>query len=247
MSRAADAAKSFVPRGDRAPRGDSYAPRGDRAPRRDNYAPRGDRYSQGDRAPRERRERADRPQPMPSNTLYVGNLNFQLTAEDLERTFAELGVNHASIAMDDLGRSKGFGWVTFTTTEEAKAALEAKNGLELMDRPLVLNYKVQNGRLEATRTEMKEPTNSLFVGNMPYEMTDSDLNNLFREIKNVVDVRVAIDRRTGQPRGFAHADFVDVKSAQEAAEFLQGKEMYRRKLRVDFAASRQRGEGAGEN
>lgn len=77
----------------------------------------------------------------------------------------------------------------------------------------------------------------MFIGNLSYEMSDKDLNDLFREIKNVLDVRVAIDRRTGQPRGFAHADFQDVKSAEAAAEFLKTKEYYGRKLRVDFAAN----------
>jgi len=66
-------------------------------------------------------------------------------------------------------------------------------------------------------------------------MTDRDLNNLFKGIRNVIDVRVAIDRRTGQPRGFAHADFVDVKSAMEAMKHLEGKETYGRKLRLDYS------------
>lgn len=72
---------------------------------------------------------------------------------------------------------------------------------------------------------------------MSFEMSDKDLNDLFREVRNVIDVRVAIDRRTGQPRGFAHADFIDVDSAVKAAELLSGKEIYGRKLRVDFSES----------
>lgn len=67
-------------------------------------------------------------------------------------------------------------------------------------------------------------------------MTDSDLNKLFREIRNVVDVRVAIDRRTGQPRGFAHADFISVEDAVKAKELLTDRDVYGRKLRVDFSA-----------
>lgn len=66
-------------------------------------------------------------------------------------------------------------------------------------------------------------------------MTDRDLNNLFKGIKNVVDVRVAIDRRTGQPRGFAHADFTDTKSAMEGFKVLETKETYGRKLRIDYS------------
>lgn len=61
--------------------------------------------------------------------------------------------------------------------------------------------------------------------------------DLFREIRDVLDVRVAIDRRSGQPRGFAHADFIDVPSAQRAKEFLEKKVVYGRQLRVDYSVS----------
>jgi nucleolin len=76
-------------------------------------------------------------------------------------------------------------------------------------------------------------------------MSDADLNKLFREIRNVIDVRVAIDRRTGQPRGFAHADFVDVESAVKAKEVLTGKEVYGRQLRIDFSAGNREARGDG--
>lgn len=69
-------------------------------------------------------------------------------------------------------------------------------------------------------------------------MTDFDgLVDLFREIRNVLDVRVAIDRRSGQPRGFAHADFIDEESAVRAKEFLENKVVYGRQLRVDYSTS----------
>lgn len=79
-------------------------------------------------------------------------------------------------------------------------------------------------------------------------MSDADLNKLFRDIRNVIDVRVAIDRRTGQPRGFAHADFTDVESAEKAMGQLQNKEVYGRVLRVDYSGSKvpRLGEGRGD-
>lgn len=87
------------------------------------------------------------------------------------------------------------------------------------------------------RRTLNPPSKTLFIGNMSFEMTDRDLTNLFRGVKNVIDVRVAIDRRTGQPRGFAHADFVDIKSAMEAMEQLSNKEIYGRRLKIDFSFS----------
>jgi RNA recognition motif-containing protein len=89
------------------------------------------------------------------------------------------------------------------------------------------------------------PSKTLFIGNLAFEMSDADLNKLFREIRNVIDVRVAIDRRTGQPRGFAHADFVDVESAVKGKEALTGKEVYGRELRVDFSAGSREARGDG--
>lgn len=97
----------------------------------------------------------------------------------------------------------------------------------------------QRARQPQSRNEREpsEPTKTLFIGNMSFDMSDKDLNDLFREVKNVTDVRVAIDRRTGQPRGFAHADFSDVESAITAAKSLRGKLICGRELRVDFSQS----------
>jgi nucleolin len=107
---------------------------------------------------------------------------------------------------------------------------------------MVVNYMNKSNPRETTNA----PSKTLFVGNLAFEMSDKDLNTLFRDIRNVVDVRVAIDRRTGQPRGFAHADFVDVESAEKAFEALQGKEAYGRALRLDYSQGRtERSEGGG--
>lgn len=107
-------------------------------------------------------------------------------------------------------------------------------------RRLSVQFTMGRG-MRAPRSNLLKPQNSptktLFIGNMSFDMSDRDLNNLFREIKNVIDVRVAIDRRTGQPRGFAHADFVDVASAQKAMEALKDKEVSGRILRVDYSTS----------
>jgi RNA recognition motif-containing protein len=66
------------------------------------------------------------------------------------------------------------------------------------------------------------------------------MTDLFREVSNVKDIRVAIDRRSGQPRGFAHADFFDEQSAIAAKEILQQKSVYGRNLRVDFTENANR-------
>jgi nucleolin len=80
------------------------------------------------------------------------------------------------------------------------------------------------------------PTRSLYIGNIPYETTDAELNRIFKELDNVTDVRVAVDRTTGWPRGFAHADFTDVESCKAAKEKLAGTTIGGRELRLDYAS-----------
>jgi len=127
--------------------------------------------------------------------------------------------------------------VEFETLDEANAAMKALDNQTFRGRRMTVQYHRRRTNDLIRPRQPNDPSKTLFIGNMSFEMSDKDLNDLFREVRNVVDVRVAIDRRTGQPRGFAHADFVDTNSAAQAKEYLQSKEIYGRRLRVDFSKS----------
>lgn len=133
-----------------------------------------------------------------------------------------------------------FAYIDFATIDAAESAVRSMNMQLYEGRRMTVQYAARNSyepNSEQPRRTTNPPSRTLFIGNMSFEMTDRDLSNLFRGIRNIVDVRVAIDRRTGQPRGFAHADFVDTKSAMEGMKTLLGKETYGRKLRVDYSYS----------
>jgi len=74
--------------------------------------------------------------------LYVGNLPYKLTSDELKSVFSEFGeiIDAVVITERDSGRSKGFGFVEFSSIEEAKKAMEAMNQKELEDRKLVVNF-----------------------------------------------------------------------------------------------------------
>jgi RNA recognition motif-containing protein len=76
---------------------------------------------------------------MMSKNLYVGNLSFNTTSDDLRDLFAPFGeVSSASVVMDrDTGRSRGFGFVEMNTG--ASAAIDALNGKEHGGRSLTVN------------------------------------------------------------------------------------------------------------
>ena len=136
-----------------------------------------------------------------------------------------------------------FGYVEFADLDSAGKAISLYNMQNFEGRRLSVqysmgrNYAARAGSFQRSQAPVNPPTKTLFIGNMSFDMSDRDLNNLFREVKNVIDVRVAIDRRTGQPRGFAHADFTDIESAERAMEELKGKMVCGRALRVDFSTS----------
>lgn len=76
-----------------------------------------------------------------NNKLFVGNLSFKTTENDLQDTFAAHGtVTEANLMMDRAtGRPRGFGFVTMGSDEEAQKAIEALNGASIDGRQITVN------------------------------------------------------------------------------------------------------------
>ena len=76
-----------------------------------------------------------------SNKLYVGNLSFRVTNEDLQEYFAAAGaVESANVVFDrETGRSRGFGFVEMASESDANAAIAQFNGQEYDGRNMVVN------------------------------------------------------------------------------------------------------------
>src|SRR5712664_4683761 len=82
---------------------------------------------------------------------------------------------------------------------------------------------------------------SLFVGNMNFQTTESDLRELFAPFGQVTRVHMAMDRETGRARGFAFVEMPNDAEAAAAMTALDGKEVGGRNLKVNEA--RPKGEG----
>ncbi len=76
-----------------------------------------------------------------SKKLYVGNLVYEATDEDLKTQFSTVGtvISALVIKFRDTGRSKGFGFVEMATEEEAKKAIDTLNGQDYKGRKLVIS------------------------------------------------------------------------------------------------------------
>jgi RNA recognition motif-containing protein len=82
---------------------------------------------------------------------------------------------------------------------------------------------------------------SLFVGNMNFQTTESDLRELFAPFGQVTRIHMAMDRETGRARGFAFVEMPNDAEAAQAMTALDGKEVGGRNLKVNEA--RPKGEG----
>lgn len=77
--------------------------------------------------------------------IFIGNLNYDLTEDDIREVFEEYGeLSSVKVISDKFtGRSKGFGFVEMTNDDEAKKAIEELNGAEVEGRSIVVNESIE--------------------------------------------------------------------------------------------------------
>eukprot|EP00178_Gracilaria_changii_P000991 TRINITY_DN11354_c0_g1_i1.p2 TRINITY_DN11354_c0_g1~~TRINITY_DN11354_c0_g1_i1.p2 ORF type:complete len:237 (+),score=57.96 TRINITY_DN11354_c0_g1_i1:31-711(+) len=191
----------------------------------------------------------------PSNTmLYVSNLPFSFEDKDLAAIFADFQVDSAYVAVRHNGRSKGFGFVTFKSPEQQKAAL-AYDGKDLDGRPLTVKVAHKDDRRDA-KGELKEEFKTadsrqsrgrgggqaertlsetvVYVSNLPFEFSDEDLMGVFAQHKPV-SARIA-RRGNARSKGFGFVEFGSTE-AQQAALALDGHTIDEREITVKVSMS----------
>lgn len=107
--------------------------------------PSGDRPERSERPPRRELGASG---PAPDRTLYVGNLPYDATPEEVEATLAGYGVEgiaRVHLPVDPDGRRRGFGFVTIGTADAAKGAIELLKQAELRGRRLIINLAHPKG------------------------------------------------------------------------------------------------------
>ena len=85
----------------------------------------------------------------------------------------------------------------------------------------------------------------LYVGNLPMEMTETELKELFTEAGNVVSAKIITDRQTGQPRGFGFVEMETKLEGTKAISMLNGRQVEGRVLAVNEARPQARTGGGG--
>ena len=79
---------------------------------------------------------------------------------------------------------------------------------------------------------------NIYVGNLPFSVRDNELSDLFSEYGEVKSANVIMDRSSGLSKGYGFVEMDDNNAAEEAIQYLNGKEVKGRELRVNEARPR---------
>ncbi|KAM4610705.1 heterogeneous nuclear ribonucleoprotein A1b isoform 2-T2 [Polymixia lowei] len=147
-------------------------------------------------------------EPEQLRKLFIGGLSFETTDESLRAHFEQWGSLTDCVVMRDSTnkRSRGFGFVTYSTVQEVDAAMDA--------RP----HKVDGRLVEPKRAVSREDSNrpgahvtvkKIFVGGIKEDTEESHLREYFEQFGKIEVIDIMTDRSSGKKRGFAFVTFDD--------------------------------------
>ncbi|XP_010250975.1 PREDICTED: 28 kDa ribonucleoprotein, chloroplastic-like [Nelumbo nucifera] len=182
------------------------------------------------------------PEPPEEAKLFVGNLPYDLDSEKLAQLFDQAGIVEVAevIYNRETDQSRGFGFVTMRTVEEAEKAVEMFNRYDLNGRLLTVNKAAPRGSRPERPPRVFEPSLRIYVGNLPWQVDNARLEQVFSEHGKVVDARVVYDRETGRSRGFGFVTMSSQTELDDAIAALDGQNLDGRAIRVNVAEERPR-------
>ncbi|EON62304.1 hypothetical protein W97_01525 [Coniosporium apollinis CBS 100218] len=240
-------------RGSGRPRTRSRSPDGDRyyRPSGRGRRERDDRRDGRRRSPSPKRQRSKSKTPQLTEderdrrTVFVQQLAARLRTKELIAFFEKVGpVKEAQIVKDRVsGRSKGqvllkisVGYVEFKNEESVQLAIQL-TGQKLLGIPIIAqlteaekNRQARNGE-GTTSAASGVPFHRLYVGNIHFSITESDLQNVFEPFGELEFVQLQKEEQ-GRSRGYGFVQFRDPNSAKEALEKMNGFDLAGRPIRV---------------
>jgi len=193
-----------------------------------------------------------------SSTLWVGNLTWNIDDDALYQEFSTYeGLVSARVITDkESGRSRGFGYVDFQSEEVAKKAHSEKTGALLDGRDMRIDFagkkpQEANPRDRAAERQKKygdevsPPSDTIFVGNLPFDASEAVVSDFFNTAAEVQSLRLPTDPESGRPKGFGYVTFASIDDAKKAYEQLNGESIEGRQVRLDYAKARDNSGGGG--
>ncbi|XP_042459863.1 polyadenylate-binding protein 6-like [Zingiber officinale] len=169
--------------------------------------------------------------------LFVNNLDC-VDAIALENLFAQYGtVKSCKLAMDESGKSKGFGFVQMDTEEAAQSAIRALNGrfLQGSKKKLYVTKFVKQDERQPL-PERQNKTN-LYIKNLDWAITDEVLRMRFSQYGTIRSF-VVMKKKDGKSRGFGFVDFLSAEDAKNALNDMNGLKFGTRTVYVGYAQTK---------
>ncbi len=189
----------------------------------------------------------DEQQSLDTSTLFVRNLNFTTTTERLTDVFSPLsGFVSARVKTKSDAKkpghilSMGFGFLEFRSKAQAQAALLAMDGYILDGYRLSIKAShkgldaVEEGKREQREKDVSRRSTKVLIKNLPFEASKKDVRALFGSYGQLRSVRVP-KKFDHSARGFAFADFLTAREAENAMNALRDTHLLGRRLVLDFA------------
>jgi multiple RNA-binding domain-containing protein 1 len=183
-----------------------------------------------------------------TSTLFVRNLSFNTTNAGLTNAFQALdGFMSARVNTKTDPKkpgqvlSMGFGFLEFRSKAQAQAALKAMDGFALDGHKLQIKAShkgadaAEERRKEDRAKKLAGKRTKIIVKNLPFEATKKDIRTLFGTYGQLQSVRVP-KKFDNTARGFAFAEFVTAREAENALEALKDTHLLGRRLVIEFAA-----------
>ncbi|TPR08588.1 hypothetical protein CAN33_004935 [Aspergillus niger] len=195
-----------------------------------------------------KKSKTEDPAPGASANLFVGNLSWNVDEAWLQSEFESFGeLSGVRIMTErDTGRSRGFGYVEYTNAVDAAKAFEAKKGAEIDGRVINLDYATgrpankdqqggfkdrANARARSFGDQASPESDTLFVGNLPFDANEDSVGELFGEKGSILGIRLPTDPDSGRPKGFGYVQYSSVDEARAAFNELQGADLLGRPAR----------------
>ena len=175
--------------------------------------------------------------------LFVGGLNVQTTDDGLRNHFEQYGklTDCVVVQNQQLKRSRCFGFVTYSSPDEADSAMSA--------RPHILDgnnveLKRAVAREDAGKPEALAKVKKIFIGGLKDDIEEDHLRDCFSQFGAVEKAEVITDKETGKKRGFGFVYFEDNDSADKAV-VLKFHMINGHKVEVKKALTKQEMQAAG--
>ncbi|KAL1801435.1 hypothetical protein ACET3X_001777 [Alternaria dauci] len=167
--------------------------------------------------------------------VFIKNLDHAIDNKALHDTFAAFGnILSCKVAQDELGNSKGYGFVHYETAEAANNAIKHVNGMLLNEKKVFVGHHIPKKERMSKFEEMKANFTNIYVKNIDLEVSDEDFRELFEKHGDITSASIARDEQ-GKSRGFGFVNYIKHEAASAAVEALNDTDFRGQKLYVGRA------------